>query len=306
MKALDSFGRVGAGYLQGNIFALGSYDECFSLSRTQYCLTDLAMETPGNELALLLYALCLPQACSDEDILTLVDLTNVKFDALNVEIRVNDIRCERETKAPYNAGSIIILLVWSLFAVMVTVATSVHFVTKKLASQKEKISSKIDEKSSKILEVNVEGVRRPKRKKKSLSDTLLSFLLAFSLYETVPKIFAIKNQPASAITCINGIRVISMCWIILGHVNLFSFFFISNGRSYLRNSASRFSYRGVTGVELAVDTFFLMSGLLVTYLILRRMGRRRKVSSFQPSPTTSTGFFGSLRYTLLFCFPTGY
>ena len=34
LKAIDAFGKLTAGYLQGNAFALGSYDECFSLSST--------------------------------------------------------------------------------------------------------------------------------------------------------------------------------------------------------------------------------------------------------------------------------
>lgn len=95
LKAVDAFGNIGAGFLQDNIhalglssgivtidafgklgadlqaviYALGSYDECFSLSNTQYCLVNLlvvsdnAIFTPKIK-----YALCLPRQCSETDI----------------------------------------------------------------------------------------------------------------------------------------------------------------------------------------------------------------------------------------------
>ena len=108
------------------------------------------------------------------------------------------------------------------------------------------------------------------RKRCSLSETIRKYLFCFSLYKTVSQIFAIKHEPSSAITCLNGLRVISMCWIILGHLRLFAYFFSENP-SYISNSASHISYRGITESELAVDSFFLMSGLLVTYHTLRKM-----------------------------------
>lgn len=50
--------------------------------------------------------------------------------------------------------------------------------------------------------------------------TLVDFLLCFSLIGNTKKIFATK-VPSTAITSINGLRVISMFWVILGHTFLF-------------------------------------------------------------------------------------
>ena len=44
-------------------------------------------------------------------------------------------------------------------------------------------------------------------------------MLSFSLYKTIPTIMS-THQPVTAITSINGIRVISMFWVILGHSNI--------------------------------------------------------------------------------------
>ena len=67
LKALDSFGRVGAGCFQGNVFALGSYDGCHSLPTTQYCLSEFEFGSQQQRRLALLHGSCLPQACSRED-----------------------------------------------------------------------------------------------------------------------------------------------------------------------------------------------------------------------------------------------
>ena len=277
-KALDSFGKVGAGYLQGNTFALGDYDECFSLSDSQYCLTDLIVLTP-LEARYILYGLCLPQSCSEHDIYSLVNFTNSQLEAKGVAFQIQITNCESETKLPHNAGSIVVIIIWCLFVAMVVTATGVHFISKTLKYEKDKSSAHT--KQSKIVVMDTEVVTRPiRKKKKKLSETLLSFLFAFSVYETIPKIFAIKKQPPCAITCLHGIRVITITWVILGHTNLWSLFFISNPQSYLRNQASKFAYRAIPGGEFSVDSFFLMSGLLTTYLSLRYMARKQRGCKF--------------------------
>ena len=43
-----------------------------------------------------------------------------------------------------------------------------------------------------------------------------NFLMCFSLYTNGFKILSTK-QPPGSLTCINGIRFISMSWVILGH-----------------------------------------------------------------------------------------
>ena len=264
VNALDAFGKLGAGYLQGNVYALGSYDECLSIATTQYCLTDLTLETPLSQTDLQFhYALCLPQLCSEDDIRTSLNSTSL---LLNTSFQLGSIRCESENKAPYNAGAVLILFVWSVFAVMVLGATTVHVILRRMEEKKKD--------DIQIVEENTDHSHRTQRRRKSPGKTAMQFLLAFSLYESVPKIFATKKQPSSAITSLHGIRVLSMCWVILAHTHLWGFFFSSNISSFVRNEVSRLSYRAVSSGIFAVDSFFLMSGLLVTYLTLRHMDRR--------------------------------
>ena len=268
VRALDASGKVGAGFLQGNRFALGSYDECHSLSATQYCLTDLRFRSTSQHEFALLHAVCLPLGCSEDDIVLSVNSTS---SILGLRLQVREVGCERESKAPYSAGSIVIIFVWCVFGATVAAATASQLILRTFREYRSK---------QRDVELSQSNPPEKTRNKKSLAETLQKLLFCFSLYETVPKIFATEKQPPSVITCLNGIRVISMCWIILGHISLFAFLYTDNITSYVANSVSHVSYRGVSESVLAVDSFFCMSGLLVTYLTLRKMEKRRGKSKF--------------------------
>ena len=54
-----------------------------------------------------------------------------------------------------------------------------------------------------------------------VSGTVSKALLAFSIYTNTAKILDTK-QPAGSLTALNGVRFISMTWVILGHVFAFS------------------------------------------------------------------------------------
>ena len=107
--------------------------------------------------------------------------------------------------------------------------------------------------------------------------TLLHDLMtAFSLYKNVPMIMSTR-QPPSAITSINGVRVISMFWVIMCHN--FVFFFATLGVrnfAYLAEDVMpRFSSQVIINGFVSVDSFFFLSGVLVSYLTLREMKRRK-------------------------------
>ena len=54
----------------------------------------------------------------------------------------------------------------------------------------------------------------------SITERLSNFLLAFSVYTNGKKLLN-TQQRAGALTSINGIRFISMSWVILGHTLAF-------------------------------------------------------------------------------------
>lgn len=289
LKAVDAFGNIGAGFLQDNIhalglssgivtidafgklgadlqaviYALGSYDECFSLTNTQYCLTNLLVVSDNTVFTpKIKYALCLPQQCSETDVAVSINSTNLRLHFLNLTISsLGGISCESEKKAPYNAGAIVMLIVWSLIALTVLGATIFHFVLKQIKNRS--ITMKTITFSN-----DVTGQTKELRLRK----TVIKFILAFSLYKTIPSILSIKQYP-HAITSLNGIRVISMFWVILGHTLLWSLHFSNNSLYVLKYEVPKFTFQANISAPFAVDSFFLLSGVLVAYLTLRKMAK---------------------------------
>ncbi|XP_048237969.1 O-acyltransferase like protein-like [Haliotis rufescens] len=93
-------------------------------------------------------------------------------------------------------------------------------------------------------------------------------LLCFSAVSNGEKILSVKRSPAS-ITCLHGIRVLSIGWVILGHTYLY--FIMSNAENpkAAMKLMQGFSFQIMINATLSVDSFFVLSGLLVTYLFLK-------------------------------------
>ncbi|XP_046573343.1 nose resistant to fluoxetine protein 6-like [Haliotis rubra] len=92
-------------------------------------------------------------------------------------------------------------------------------------------------------------------------------LLCFSAVSNGEKILSVKRSPGS-LTCLNGIRVLSMGWVILGH----SFLILmpnAENPSIFGTLTQHISFQIIMNGTLSVDSFFVLSGLLVTYLFLK-------------------------------------
>ena len=283
--ALDAFGKPpGAGYLQGNSYAYGSYDECLDTDHTQYCNGPLRIvsiaQTPPAVLAQFTLGMCLPQECSKRDIEIVVNDTNVVLSFLRdrqIFFYMNKLEtdCRGERNPPFNAGAIIMIFISSLFALMAVLGTATDWllkltVVKKVATGPEQFSVNQDSEKTHLL-----GGTVARTEKKHPKFKFYDFITAFSLYKTVPTILATK-QPPSAITSINGIRVISMFWVILCHTHLWVFTSAGvKNTTKMIGVASRFSFQVIINGFFSVDSFFFLSGLLVAYLTLRDLNRRR-------------------------------
>lgn len=112
------------------------------------------------------------------------------------------------------------------------------------------------------------------------------------MYTNGTKLFQCKpNKSPDVMECLNGIRVISMTWVVFGHtyssflgrginsadiltvskLNLLYIVITFLGTDYIfiyKWIQNPFAVVVIAG-ELAVDTFFLLSGLLVTFSMLK-------------------------------------
>jgi peptidoglycan/LPS O-acetylase OafA/YrhL len=95
-------------------------------------------------------------------------------------------------------------------------------------------------------------------------------LASFSVYSNGPKLFDVtKVKSPSSINCFHGLRSLSIFWIIIGHQFLF---LIPYGND---NDAKNFVLFNIPigalirAHPLAVDTFFVMGAILMTWSTLR-------------------------------------
>jgi hypothetical protein len=105
------------------------------------------------------------------------------------------------------------------------------------------------------------------------------FLAEFSALKNLRRIFTIEQKNNNeSYPFINGIRVLSLFWVIIGHSFVFAIIYTSNALdviTWTRNVATQLIY----SAEFSVDTFFVLSGFLTTILFVRQVDKEKKLSS---------------------------
>lgn len=89
-------------------------------------------------------------------------------------------------------------------------------------------------------------------------------LTSFSLYTNAPKLFEVKSS-AATFECFNGLRVISIAWVVLHHCFAYDWFTAIYNRSYINEWHRTLGWSFITHGDVSVDTFLLISGFLISF-----------------------------------------
>ncbi|XP_071547734.1 nose resistant to fluoxetine protein 6-like isoform X2 [Panulirus ornatus] len=189
-------------------------------------------------LHLLAYATCMPSTC------THLELKSVDAELAQRDLQVGSVACQtRQERHALGATEICGVVVLTLVGVVLLVATLVDVWSRATG-------------------------------RLALREGDLRFLLVFSVTRNLTKIFHLETRRSSqVISCLHGIRFLSISWVVLGHQYAYSATVAQNPLDALQVT-KRVGFQIIANGDLSVDTFFLMSGLLVTLGVMTQVTKR--------------------------------
>jgi len=254
IKVLDSWGKLESGYLQGNNKAwLGRWSECLKIQekyfQAQYCSVDLEVNTKaGYPFHVITTSLCLPDTCHQDDI------NNVLHSVLPATLSSTSVYCQKENKPHWGAKELIGLITCIILAVLLIISTSFDlFLTFKLPKNESE-------------ERLIDSTYEPEGKCRKL-------LLSFSIIRNLKGLLKTDQLPGQ-IHCLHGMRFFSMSWVVLGHIVFFGENSIDNTVPIGEYGLNHVGFQAISNAFFSVDSFFYLSGLLVTYLGMRELEKR--------------------------------
>ncbi|XP_021707319.1 nose resistant to fluoxetine protein 6 isoform X1 [Aedes aegypti] len=265
LQMLDAWAKLPAGIFQGNTIDLGNYDECHKVDHEtgnetvgriqgRYCqmtiplnLSSLqARQFPsdnGNNGLTLQLGTCFPATCEASQ------LNSIFNSSIAGVVTLPKITFTCETPLPgLGAKEVTAIVIFSIVVVLLLFST-MYEVIMLLSS------------------------RQPNPN-----------LVMFSIYTNGVKLLRIserppQNQPKSnQIDCLNGIRVISMVWIVFCHNYMMLFFAPLVNKVAIFDWIKSYHSMLVVGGTVSVDSFFLLSGLLVCWSLLKELDKNRRLN----------------------------
>ncbi|KAK9306362.1 hypothetical protein QLX08_003040 [Tetragonisca angustula] len=107
--------------------------------------------------------------------------------------------------------------------------------------------------------------------KESKKGFLLMCLTAFNPIANGSKIISTEPAARDSLTCLHGLRVFSLGWVVMVHTYL-QVFSIAENKTLRLVTERNFMFQTISNATFSVDTFFFISGLLVTILFYRSSG----------------------------------
>ncbi|EYC27765.1 hypothetical protein Y032_0008g171 [Ancylostoma ceylanicum] len=254
-EQIDAFGRLPSNIAGLTRIAMGDYDECVSIIsprnkdyRAHFCWAHInlpvqrIMEATHKNISGLDYScgsmttdvlasVCMPRSCSEEDIHVMLNLLPEKI-GWEAVCRVS---C-RPAEVPYTTGFWIVM---SLLTLLVGIA---------------------------ILATFIEGSALRSGHSSGGDHVGTKYLLCFSLTSNARRIFSSPDR-RKMIHGVDCMRFFSFTWVLAGHYILFCGF--SDNSAALLKENDKLYYHIWTNGHFAVDTFFFLSGLMLSYMFLK-------------------------------------
>lgn len=101
----------------------------------------------------------------------------------------------------------------------------------------------------------------------------MQYFMAFSLYTNTKKWLTTRSS-GDDLGCLHGIRTISTTWVILAHTWYMVTFIPVWNMVDLKKVHENWAILTVLNSTISVDTFFVLSGLLVAYNVMKVLDKQ--------------------------------
>ncbi|XP_066999715.2 nose resistant to fluoxetine protein 6 [Anabrus simplex] len=266
LQMYDASTKLPDGLLVGNLIQLGNFDECLAVKWTdetdpgsrflgQYCLAGVTLAGGNQSVATnstknhlvqslldkrLLWSICIPSSCHPEDLQAHLQVHMRRLlleddNSTDLHVAVYPGNCYTAHGEPLGKEDWAVILLLAAFLIVV-VASTVYDTT--------------------IAHITAEGKEA-------------NAFVAFSVYKNCRSLFNISSRGQMA--SVHGIKFLSMMWIVLFHK--YSVMVETpnvNSDAVLEGLKYDWTQMPLSnGGSLAVNTFFVVSGLLLTYVFFR-------------------------------------
>ena len=298
IKYIDSASKIPSGILQGKWNWVGDYQECHSIESLTNHSTGKSFKGKYFSAVLLLngkpifgattvvLGVCLPDSCGGGDAKLMLNeaIAFIKFEASKI---YPDIAKESlyvyevfpEINKPLDSGATTIIVIIGLLCAIVLISTIVDY---GFSSREKSLEDKIihprydiafedaADRTELLTSVNIQ------ENNIGFKHKILNVLCAFSFINNGKKLFGTETA-VGPLAFLNGIRVLSMWWVILGHTFFFAMYSIDNPVE-AGKLVQRFSFQPIINGTFSVDSFFFLSGLLVAYLSFKQIKEKGKLN----------------------------
>jgi hypothetical protein len=245
---------------------LGNYGWCQSLHNAHMCtVTGTLMGSVKSVLGF-----CVPLSCDSADVKKNIDFI---FSILVVDgIPLTDVKvhCPDDVDHDLDTGAKSMVATISVFMFLVLVGSLVGAwvaCTKRVPKTSDEEVAKGEARPLLHVQDDAHHSKPPKSQGKI---TLVKLITAFDCVENTRLLLqAPRKTPNRNLDVLNGMRVLSMLWVILGHTDLQVLQTAQNVDAVWSGHGAyrEWYYRIVIAAEYAVDTFFLLSGFLLVFLV---------------------------------------
>ena len=247
----------------------------------------------------IMMGLCLPNSYSKPDVACALDMAFNYLDNMNqtagvmklLNLSVSAVYTDEGES--FDSGAIAALVISGIIGVLVLLGTAIDLIISNKDSDltlldggknlnghnSESAHESTDYETadrSGLLDQDMFGDSIQVQRWPAIRRKVFDVMKAFSFVSNAKKLL---NTPTakSPLSCLNGMRVISMWWVIQGHVYAFVIYILDNPAEGVE-LIQRFTFQPIINGTFSVDTFFFLSGLLVAYLALKEVKEKGRLN----------------------------